>query len=237
MKNRSKIIISVVVFLAVCGIVAGFSMKYFNNDSKTVKVYTDDNSTENLNMVSDKLLKFISRNTLYSLDSYNDINYAAIDYYCIKLKECQEVKKSEVEEFTKRVFNKVVEPKTLKCLYYDEPLYIYKDRIFRFNEKHVEHDGLNLTPIYTKVDDIKKEGNNYVLTVNKLYFNPAQNDYVTDSPMGTVKVLDYNDDVEEIIQKYNDNYSEYRNIGIKYQYVFAPKGNTFYLVDYKRIGN
>lgn len=204
---------------------------------------------EDLDEVALDLEDFIESNNLDALDAYgsNEILRVAISSICLGVHECKVVEASSVSDYVKTVFNKETTLKDVMCEYNDGVLYSYDEAngIFVYNSQHV-HESLNVFPIYTKVNSIKKQGDKYVLTLNKLYYSSGKSEYITTDPLAIYQIYVFSDydmpsdngpvlDMAKLTNDYENDYGKLKNRGTRYRYTFGKKGKKYYLEKYEVI--
>lgn len=211
-------------------------------------VYKEVTKDETLDEVSSKLVDFISSEKLDSLDVYgmDGIQRVAIDKICFGVYECNKIYGSAVSSYIKKVFNKNISLTSINCNVNDGVLYNYDQGsgMFILNSDHSSHGTLSSEPIYTKVGSIKKNGDNYVLILNKLYFNSNVSEYITTEPSGINQIYNSNNymhttdngeelDLVKVKANYENDFDRLKNKGTRYRYTFSKNGNSYYLEKYE----
>jgi hypothetical protein len=216
--------------------------------SKPEVLVQETEKKESLNEVSKELINYISDYEVDAIDAYglDGIQRVAINYICTGVYDCKQIDGTEVKKYIKNVFNQSVELQSIKCNLNDGILYNYDANSNRFiyNDSHPAHHNLITKPIYTKVYSIKKDKDNYILTLNKLYYDSSQSDYITTEPSGINDIFDANNylitandknnlDMVKLKANYNNNYSKLKNKGLRYRYTFVKKGTRYYIDKYE----
>lgn len=244
-KRNSKIIItvfSVVVFLLLVYIF----IDYVNDASK--KNSSIPVAKENLDNVSLDLVNYIEEYHLDALDAYgmDDLLMVGINHVCYGVDECKSISSSVVGDYLKEIFGKEITMGDVQCSLNDGVLYSYNGGKFVYNEAHPKHDLPNTTPIYSKVNSIKKNDGKYVLTLNKLYYSEGKSEYITSDALGINKIYNFSDydmpsdsgsviDMTKLISDYNNDFDKLKNKGNRYQYVFSKKDKNYILEKYEVI--
>ncbi|MBR3898073.1 MAG: hypothetical protein IKJ43_02190 [Bacilli bacterium] len=247
-KKKNKITI------IVASIVVGFLLIYifidFIGDSIN-KNPAKPEAKENLKEVALELQTFIIDNNLDSLDAYgkDELLRVAINNMCFGVYECKIVSADEVHNYIKNVFNKDIELGDVNCELNDGVLYSYnmENNTFVYNENHPKHPAVNVEPVYTKLNSIKKSGDKYVMVLNKLYYSSDRSEYITSDPLGIHKIYDFEDydmpsangqvlDVTKVTSDYENDFDKIKNKGTRYQYTFVKDGKKYYLEKYLVLG-
>lgn len=211
---------------------------------KPKKVAVEVEKTETLSEVGVELASYIGDKGLDALDTYGitDINRVAIDYICEGVVECNKIKGDAVREYASDIIDDDTELTDIPCSVNDGVLYTYDETndMFVKNAGH-DHDNSSISPLYTKVNRIKKKSGKYVLTLNKLYYNSSKSEYISSEPNGINKIYnvkgyleDTGDiDVDRLGDNYENDFSKLKNKGTKYQYTFVRKNNNYILEKYE----
>lgn len=266
------IVILVLVVLGLGGyIVYDNNYKKVNNDD-ILKTNTTENQKEDLDVLAKGLAKFIDDNNIRyilsvkdqpnSLDFNkkmidSDVIYSVIEGIgdCVLLETCNEIKTKELDNYFKRVFNvSGITYESYNCPIDNQPLLNFDKENDAYvlaqpgksDEVWHGHGGIYFfkTPIYTKIDSLVKENNNYVLTMYELYNNIRDAECISADPQGKVKVFDYAKYQDDLAQGVNDSiiadyeiaFEQNKNNYPKFKYIFNKNNDgDFYLVKYELI--
>lgn len=241
-KNKTKLIliISITLITLLLGYIAIDKIK-----DSTKK--PEPQSKENLEEVATELMEFIEQKNLDSLDVFgkNELLRVAINDVCAGVYECKIVDAKEVSNYIKEVFNKEVPLTDINCEYSDGVLYAYDANTNTYNYTNHNHTQVNTTPIYTKLNTIKKKNDKYILTLNKLYYS-SKSEYITSDPLGINTLYNFTDydmpsdsgpvlDVTKLISDYDNNFTKLKDKGNKYVYTFSKQDKKYYLAKYENI--
>ena len=242
--RKYKIALYVCLFVIFILLIYSLIITSIKSGSKNVEI----ESKENLENVSLELNSFIDNYHLDSLDlfGYNELVRVAINDICFGVIGCREVQSEAVEEYVRKVFDKDVALENVLCENNDGVLYNYDEanKKFVFNSNHPSHKFYSTEPVLSRVNSIKKKNGKYILTLNKLYFNPGVSEYVTTDPLGINSVYKFNDydmpnskgdlvlDMTKLKTDYDNNYDRLKNKGTRYQYTFSKKGIDYVLEKY-----
>lgn len=215
---------------------------------KPKTVIEEKTKKKSLEEVSLELTNYINDNRLDALDAYsfNELTRVAINDICYGVYECHKVSGEAVVNYISKVFNKTVTLTDVNCELNDGVLYTYDSKNNMFVYQSHTHNALVTTPIYTKVNSIKKNDNKYVLTLNKLYYDSTRSDYITTEPTAINRIYNANDymkmtndgqdiDITKVKANYDNNFDKLKNKGVKYRYTFVFEDNSYYLEKYEVI--
>ena len=251
-KNNNKESKKYKIIIIICSIVI-FILFILLLVPKKPKQNTEIKQKENLNEVSLELKDYVSNYNLDSLDLYGKGSYirVAISDICYGVISCNEIDGTEITNYIKNIFNKEITLEDIPCENNDGPLYSYnqKENKFIYNSNHGAHSLQYRKPILTKINKIRKKEGNYILTLNKLYFNSLRSEYITTDPLGINPIYKFEDydmpdnnsgqtiDMTKLTTDYENNFEKIKNKGTQYQYTFEKKGTSYILKKYEILGN
>lgn len=204
---------------------------------------------QSLDEISTEIRYFIDVNKLDALDAfgYDNLARVAINELCYGVDNCTSIQGKAVKEYIENIFDTEVTFSNINCELGDGVIYTYNSQNdkFVFTGEHA-HDGVGITPIYTKVNTIKRNGEKIELVLNKLYFNPTRSDYITTDPFGVNRVYNSKDymhtveggediDLTKLSANYENNFDELKNVGTRYKYTFGKKDGHYILEKYEVI--
>ena len=214
---------------------------------------------ENLDAVATTLVSKLDK---YYVDYYDSKENVTFDSLPVNDKMLgsyvygkDDLSKSVVDDYFNNLFGvKLSEYPDLNCWAGDGAFYKYNSATEKY-EVTGNHGHGGLTSVHSvamKYNDIQKDGDNYVVTVTKVY-GPAQgiglespeNAFYADSKY-TVKIDELGqfvktDSIGNMLDPdsagaksyYEQNYDKFKNIKPQYKYTFKKSGNDFYLVSYQ----
>ena len=263
-KGKITIIVIIILVLLVLGL-GGYIIydKMFTKENtetkepaKTEKV---EAPKEDLNAIANTLFEKTEKYKLYILGNFANSNnltvtnqmneaqiYALSMYYLLNNIT---VTKASIDSYMKDLYN-------IQLSNYPEiPLCGAK---FDTSKKEYvisefAHDAMENKPLISKVANIEKNGDNYVLTITRVY-EPAmglietpEQEYYADAQF-TTKINELHQftnkseigevlktDKEKAKQYYEQNYDQFKNLKPQYKYTFAKDNNNYYLVNYEVI--
>lgn len=247
--KKYKICLYVCIFIIFVLLIYSLIVTSIKTGSKGVEI----ESKENLENVSLELTDFIDNYHIDSVDLYgfNDLLRVAINDICYGVIGCHEIDGIAVRDYVKKVFNMDIVLENVLCENDDGVLYNYDEKNDRFiyNSTHPSHKYYSTKPILSKVYSIKKKNEQYILVLNKLYFNSDVSEFVTTDPLGINSVYKFNDydmpdskgnlvlDMTKLKADYENNYERLKNKGTRYQYTFSKRGLNYVLEEYDVLGN
>ena len=265
-KGKGTIIVIIILVLLVLGL--GGYIVYdklltkesteTNEPEKTEKV---EAPKEDLNAIANtlfekeekyKLYEFGSRyeNNMDNLTITNQLNNVQLHTLSIYfLSNNLTVTKSNIDNYMKDLYN-------IQLTNYPEiPLCgaIFDTSKNEYVINPIAHDAMENKPLISKVANIEKNGDNYVLTITRVY-EPAmglietpEQEYYADAQF-TTKINELHQftnkseigevlktDKEKAKQYYEQNYEQFKNLRPQYRYTFAKDNNNYYLVSYEVI--
>lgn len=266
--NKGKGTVIVIIFLVLLVLGLGGYIVYdkmltkesieTKEPAKTEKV---EEPKEDLNAIANilfekeekyKLYEFGSKyeNNMDNLTITNQLNNVQLHTLSIYfLSNNLTVTKSNIDNYVKDLYN-------IKLTSYPEiPLCGAKFDTSK-NEyviNPIAHDAMENKPLISKVANIEKNGDNYVLTVTRVY-EPAmglietpEQEYYADGQF-TIKINELHQftnkseigevlktDKEKAKQYYEQNYEKFKSLKPQYKYTFAKTDNNYYLVSYEAI--
>lgn len=216
---------------------------------KSIKNNCDVNieSKENLEEVSLELKDFIINNHLNSMDLYGDnLLKVAINDVCYGVLSCNEISSNVVSDYIRRVFDKDILLEDVTSDGENRVLYKYDSAHNKFvNSADKSYHSIFSEPVLMKINSIKKKNDNYILVLNKLYFDSTVSEYITTDPLGINYIYKFEDydkpdssgnlvlDMDKLEASYEDNYGRLKNKGTKYKYTFLKHGTSYVLQKYE----
>lgn len=243
--KKTILVLAIVIVLLILILLLIFSSKQKVVEKEVVK-------KPSLSFVASELLQIIDDNDLDGLDAFgiDGITRVAINNICKGVNNCKEIKGEAVEKYVNNILDKKVTFSNINCELNDGPLYIYdsKSNMFVWNDNHPGHGGIVSSSIYRKVNSIKRDGNKYVLVLNKLYYSPMQSEYIASEPTFINKIYDAKDylkvksggeefNLNKLISDYDNDFDKLKNKGTRYRYTFDVKDNNYILEKYEVLSN
>jgi len=127
-------------------------------------------------------------------------------------------------------------------------LYDISQNKYVYNDKHLGHGAFVVDNYYSKIIDVKKKNNKYVVTMIKLWvgydslFEPIRVGYsnymdalYNENPLFEIE-FEYENDKSEIyyaVNELEDNLEKYQSQMSKYIYTFEKEENSYKLVTFK----
>ena len=268
-KGKGTIIVIIILVLLVLGL--GGYIVYdklltkesteTNEPEKTEKV---EAPKEDLNAIANSLFEKSEKYKLYifgnvenlnNLTVTNELSEAQIEtlYFYFLLNNIT-INKTNVDNYLKDLYN-------IQLTNYPDiifggltmPLATFDKTKNDYVENNVPHDAMENKPLISKVANIEKNGDNYVLTITRVY-EPAmglietpEQEYYADAQF-TTKINELHQftnkseigevlktDKEKAKQYYEQNYDQFKNLKPQYKYTFAKDNNNYYLVSYEVI--
>lgn len=247
--KKYRIALYVCIFIIFILLIYSLIVTSIKSGSKSVEI----EPKENLEKVSLELVNFIDNYHLNSLDLFgpNELVRVAINDICFGVIGCREVQGDVVKNYLKKVFDREVTLENVLCENNDGVLYNYDgaNNKFVYNSSHPSHNFYSSDPILSRVNSIKKRNGKYVLTLDKLYFNSKESEFITTDPLGINAVYKFSDydmpdsngnmvlDTTKLIADYENNFDRLKNKGTRYQYTFSKKGLNYVLEKYDVIND
>lgn len=263
-KNKGTMVVVIILVLLVLGL-GGYIVydKMLTKESKETKepAKTEklEASKEDLNAIANTLFEKTEKYKLYILGNFANSNnlkvtsqmneaqiYALSMYYLLN---DMTVTKASIDSYMKELYN-------IQLSNYPEiPLCGAKFDTSK-NEYVISefaHDAMENKPLISKVANIEKSGDSYVLTISRVYapamglVETPEQEYYADAQY-TTKINELhqftntseNGEVpetenEKARQYYEQNYEQFKNLKPQYRYTFAKDNNNYYLVNYEVI--
>lgn len=272
-NNSKLIMILLVLIIAIMGGYIVYSNIITKEEKEVNKNLPEVNNKveqkEDLTDVSNTLVNFLEKNHIRYITSYtkdktftdstvND-NFTSLvleiasgyldnkntNYY----DSTRKISGSKTKEYFKRAFNITLAPQDITCFADKKLLYKYDSNqdmyITTGEHEHEAISGGNKTiePDYTKVVNIEKQNDEYILTTHELYINGI-NSEVTADAAGKVKIFnldkymddEMNIDNDKIIQDYETTYQQNKSKYPTFKYTFKKNSNNqFYLAKYEQV--
>lgn len=268
-KGKGTIIVIIILVLLVLGL--GGYIVYdklltkesteTNEPEKTEKV---EAPKEDLNAIANSLFEKSEKYKLYIFGNVENLNNLTVTnelseaqiktlYFYFLLNNIT-INKTNVDNYLKDLYN-------IQLTNYPDiifggltmPLATFDKTKNDYVENNVPHDAMENKPLISKVANIEKNGDNYVLTITRVY-EPAmglietpEQEYYADAQF-TTKINELHQftnkseigevlktDKEKAKQYYEQNYDQFKNLKPQYKYTFAKDNNNYYLVSYEVI--
>lgn len=162
---------------------------------------------------------------------------------------------SDIEEYFKNNFKSTIywDKEDIYCYTCGEYIYLFDvtQNKYVYNEKHLGHGLSFIDNYYTKITDIKKRNETYVVTmVNLWHYSSDVNDIITTAyssysdalnnknELFKIDLNNANDQIDmgiydKVINEFENNFSKYENKMHKYIYTFEKQNNKYLLVSMK----
>ncbi len=232
-----------------------------NEPEKTEKV---EAPKEDLNAIANSLFEKSEKYKLYifgdvenlnNLTVKNELSEAQIEtlYFYFLLNNIT-INKTNVDNYLKDLYNiQLTNYPDIIFGGFTMPLATFDKTKNDYVENNVSHDAMENKPLISKVANIEKNVDNYVLTITRVY-EPAmglietpEQEYYADAQF-TTKINELHQftnkseigevlktDKEKAKQYYEQNYDQFKNLKPQYKYTFAKDNNNYYLVSYEVI--
>lgn len=261
-KNNNFVIVMIVAFLYVVIsllIYNFFFLDYNMQDEKKESLFVDVIDENTIN----DMLEIINKNNLYILGTYEkDIdNINALEsnekvniaYKTLVTHDYNNISSSSISEFFKNAFSATIYWNK-NDIYCDcgNILYLYDKELdsYIYNENHLGHGLLNIMPYYTKVLNVKKKNDLYVITVNYIWNNNTDYFGYTNTGYSSYQdALNMNNSLFEIevsddlsldvsinsfaVEEIEKNFDLYKEKLHKYIYTFKKENDNYLLVSFK----
>lgn len=271
-KVNSRNALIVILFLIILGLV-GFIVydKLIAKDTRKVKeptksVTKEETSVEpkeNLDEIAVILMSKLDKYYVDYYDSKENVDFATLSddvkmhgaeiyaYYGFNT----HINKSLVDDYYNNLFGITLNNyPDLNCHFGDGVLSKYNSSIGEYEWLPHAHGGNIINKsILMKYNDIEKSGDNYIITINKLFapYNgmgewTPENAFYADHSY-TVKLDDLSQftrvessgnwvsDLNGVKNYYEQNYEQFKNIKPQYKYTFSKNNNDYYLKNYQII--
>lgn len=265
-KNNKEKIIIFLMSLIIIGL-ASFITYEKTIKKETIKKEEPKEVKEDLNLVANYLVDKIKNYNVDYFDKEEVVDFTKLEkqdlllsayYYSMP----EILNKKTVDYYLKNLFNiQLEEYPNIECFAKDGPLYEfdkekneYKESCGNYEGVCHGHGGVDVSKsLIIKHSDIKKEKDNYIVTVTKVYgldeknsdgYFYSDNEYKTqihelDSFINNVRNNNSINirlvNIKSVENYYNINYDELKKYGPKYEYTFKKIDNDYYLTNYKKI--
>lgn len=256
-KGKNIIILLVLIILGLGGFIV--YDKVINKETpKPVKTYEKKEVKEDLDEIAGTLFNKINKYNIDQFDAYeenmtftenpnnNQMVTMLYNYWIDQNKE--EVSKEEVDNYFKEIYGITLNNyPDIMCKVDSTALFKYDSNNQKYvpNQQHLGHDSDSVKSLGQIVTDIKKENDNYILTLAKLYAGSMMDEtavhYYSDGRnSNTITVLDQfiNSDTTEgndakALEYFTNHKEDFKDLKPKYKYTFKKENDDYYLIAYE----
>lgn len=268
-KGKGTMVVVIILVLLVLGL-GGYIVydKMLTKESKgtesTKQTEKVEAPKEDLNEVANQLLAKTEKYKLYIFGNVENFNNLTVSntlseaqiqtlYFYFLLNKIT-INKANVDNYLKELYNiQLTEYPDIIFGGFTMPLATFDKTKNDYVENDVPHDAMERAPLISKTANIEKNGENYVLTVTRVYepsmglVETPEQEYYADAQFTTkidglhqFTTTNENGEVSETEktkakQYYEQNYEQFKNLKPQYKYTFAKDNNNYYLVSYELV--